>query len=130
MAILSNPPLSVKDDKHPQVIKPKTWTLLKFTNANGTFTVVTPKYDQWLNWCWYINVNATGGAKKLLVRWVRDPKGAKDWTGERAMNLAFHDKDSFCWMFKGKKGVPVGIWVYHEGASNLTIGTREIKMLP
>jgi hypothetical protein len=120
--------VSIKDDAHDFSVRPKTWTLLRFTVDGKALTTLTPTQDGVALWAWYINVDAKGGAKKLAVRFIRDPKGIADYTGEHGIDLTAHDKDSHLWMFKAKKGQPVGVQVWHDGTAPLVISTREFKL--
>lgn len=110
---------------NPQVIIPKTWTLLKFDLGSA----ITPQNSGNAIWGYYVNVTENGGAKTMKLRWLRDPSGSKDFTGQRTLDLSVSNIHSDLWMFNAKKGQPVGIQVYHAGTSNLIIGTRECKML-
>ena len=108
----------------PQKIKPKTWTLLEFSEGN----VITPKSSGTAIWGFYLNVDEAAGAGSLKLRWLREPNGAKDFTGQRVLNLKDSNIHSELWMFNAKKGQPVGIEVYHSGGQDLVIATRECKM--
>lgn len=108
----------------PQVIKPKTWTSLKF-GANGT--TITPKHDGQAQWATYVNISSVGGASDVKIRFVRDPKGKADYTGIYSFDPA-HEPQSHTWFFNAKKGQPVAVQIYHDGKSNLTVTTREFKM--
>jgi hypothetical protein len=108
----------------PQTIKPKTWTLLKFDEGD----VITPKNAGTAMWAFYVNVNDAGGATNLQLRWIREPEGIQDFTGARTLDLKLDNIHSGLWFFNAKKGQPVGIQVYHTGAKDLVITTRETKM--
>jgi hypothetical protein len=108
----------------PQNIKPKTWTLLNFDQG----TAIKAKSSGTAIWGFYINVEQPGGAKSMKLRWLREPLGIKDFTGQRTLNLEDSNIHSDLWMFNAKAGQPVGIEVYHAGTSDLTIITRECKM--
>lgn len=108
----------------PLTIKPKTWTLLTFDEGDA----ITPKNDGVANWAYYVNVNKNGGAEKLELRWIREPAGIKDFTGARTLDLKLDNIHSGVWIFKAKKGQPVGIQVYHAGATDMVITTRECKL--
>ena len=71
---------------------------------------------------------SVSGAKTMKLRWLREPNGIKDFTGQRTLDLDLSNIHSDIWMFNAKKGQPVGIEVYHAGASDMTIITRECKM--
>lgn len=109
----------------PQVIKPKTWTILTFEEGDA----IVPKHDGEALWTYYINADDnTTDAKGFRARFIRDPKGAADFTGR--FSIMF-DQDHILagnWNFKAKKGQPVSIQVYHEGKKDLTITTREFKL--
>jgi hypothetical protein len=120
--------VSIKDDSHDFRVQPKVWTLLKFRVDGSTLDTVTPLADGVALWAWYLNVDAKGGAKKLLARFIREPRGIKDYTGEEAIDLTAHDKGSHLWVFKARKGQPVGVQVWHDGTEPLVISTREFKL--
>lgn len=113
-----------------QTIPPKKWTLLEVEGL----TTITPTGNSAFGaiWAVYLNVvtPSLGGASKLNVRWVRDPKGAYDFTGERevALNKGGTTLYSGTWLFHARKGQPVGIEIYQNGSKPLTIKTRESKM--
>jgi hypothetical protein len=113
-----------KDDKTPQVIPAKKWTLLKFDGQS----LVNPDADGLGHFGVYINVKDNGGSKRLLVRFSRNPLTLNDFTGQHAMDLTVDNIDSHTWFFQAKKGTPVGVMVYHDGSKSLTIGTREFKV--
>lgn len=108
----------------PQKVKPKTWTLLEFEEGN----VITPKNAGTAIWGFYVNVDDAAGAKIMKLRWLREPNGIKDFTGQRTLDLDLSNVHSDIWMFNAKKGQPVGIEVYHAGMGDMTIITRECKM--
>ncbi len=108
----------------PQKIKAKTWTLLTFDEGSA----IVPKTEGIANWAFYVNVNEPSGATKLEVRWLREPNGAKDFTGARTLDLKLDNIHSGTWFFKAKKGQPVGIEVRHNGTADMVITTRECKM--
>jgi hypothetical protein len=109
----------------PQVIKPKTWTQLDF----GAQDSIVPKNSGIANWAFYLNVSKDGGAKHMKIRFTRDI-GTKDadFTGQRMLDLTLDNIHSGTWFFKANKGQPVGLEVYHEGTTAMTIVTRELKM--
>lgn len=113
---------AIKND--PQDIKPKTWTSLKF-GANGT--LIVPKNNGAAMWSVYANISSTGGASDVKFRFIRDPKGAADYTGIYSFDPA-HEPQSHTWFFNAKKGQPVAVQIYHNGKTNLTVTTREFKM--
>jgi hypothetical protein len=115
--------VSWKDDKTQQAIPPKRWTLLKF---NGQ-SLITPTIDGLGQFAVYVNVKATGGSKRLLMRFSRDPLKLDDFTGQHVMDLTVDNIESHTWFFLAKKGVPIGVMVYHDGSSALTLATREFK---
>lgn len=104
------------------------WTLVTF---NGQ-TTICPKADTWAIWEWYLNyARGTGGdVTKVSVRFVRDPKGIRDITGEHAWATRLVDKESHSWTFKAEVGVCVGILVKHNGDKNLVLQTRQFKLIP
>jgi hypothetical protein len=108
----------------PQAIKPKTWTTLKFGD-NGT--TIKPNFNGQAHWSAYVNIDSDGGASDIKLRFVRDPKGAADFTGIYSFDPA-HEPQSHTWFFNAKKGQPVAVQIYHNGKSNLTVTTREFKM--
>jgi hypothetical protein len=108
----------------PQKIAPKTWTTLKF-GKNGE--MVKPAIDALAHLATYINVKDAGGARYVQVRFIRDPKGKADFTGETAFDLTAGHKFSHTWFIKAKVGTPLAVQVYHEGSANMVIGTREFK---
>lgn len=113
---------TVKAD--PQVIKPKTWTNLKF-GANGD--VIKPVIDAVCHLGAYINVNDEGGAKTVQIRFIRDPKKAADFTGCTSFSLSSGHLFAHTWFLQAKKGVPLAVQVWHDGSKNMVIGTREFK---
>jgi hypothetical protein len=115
--------VSWKDDTHPQVIPAKKWTLLKF---NGV-ALITPTADGMGHFGVYLNVANTGGSKRILARFSRDPLKLNDFTGQHALDLTLDNIDSHTWFFQAKKGTPIGVMVYHDGPKALTLGTREFK---
>lgn len=108
----------------PQAIKPKTWTTLIFEEGSA----IVPKHNGTANWAHYINVNDAGGAKNVKVRYLRDPKGIKDFTGQVTHDLTIDHIFSDTWFFNAKVGQPIALQVYHEGKKNMVITTREFKM--
>jgi hypothetical protein len=110
--------------KDEQAIKPKTWTNLKF-GKNGE--VINPDINAFAQIATYINVKDAGGARSVSVRFIRDPKGKADFTGEVSFDLALGHKFSHTWFLMAKKGTPLAVQVYHEGSKNMMIGTREFK---
>lgn len=108
----------------PQAIKPKTWTTLKF-GKNGD--VIKPVIDALGHFATYVNVKDAGGARSFSVRFIRDPKGKADFTGETSFDLTTGHKFSHTWFIQAKKGTPIAIQIYHEGSKNMVIGTREFK---
>lgn len=119
--------VSWKDDTTPQVIKPKTWTLMSLTVDGKKNDVIKPTINALAQLAWYINVADKGDATKVLVRFSRDPKGANDFTGQTSIDLTTHDISSHVWFIKSKIGTPLGVMVYHNGTKPLTLGTREFK---
>ena len=109
--------------KDPQKILAKKWTLLKF----GKNILIKPTADGLGHWGTYINVEDAGNATQLSVRFIRDPKGKADFTGETFIDLTKGHKVSHTWFFLAKKGVPVGVQVSHNGTKPLVIATREFK---
>lgn len=110
--------------KDNQVIKPKTWTNLKFGKEGE---LIKPSINAFAQIATYINVKETGGARSISVRFIRDPKGKADFTGEISFDLTTGHKFSHTWFLMAKIGVPLAVQVYHEGASKMEIGTREFK---
>jgi len=108
----------------PQKIKPKTWTLMEF-GKNGT--VITPVVDGIAYWGTYVNVQDNSDAKTIMVRFIRDPKKLADFTGAISYTFAAGHIFSHLWMFKAKKGQPVGVQVWHDGSKPIILGTREFK---
>ena len=115
--------VSWKDDTTPQVIPVKKWTLLKF---NGE-SLITPTLNSMGNFGTYVNVKDTGGAKRLIMRFSRDPLGINDFTGQHALDLSISTIESHTWFFMAKKGQPIGVMVYQDGTKPLTLATREFK---
>ena len=107
-----------------QSVKPKTWVNLKF-GTDGE--LIKPDINAFAQIATYINVKDAGGATVLNVRFIRDPKGAADFTGETAFDLAKGHKFSHTWFLMAKKGTPLAVQVYHDGKKPLVIGTREFK---
>jgi hypothetical protein len=116
--------VSWKDDTTAQSIPPKKWTLVKFNKLS----LITPDKDGLGHWGVYLNVASDGGSKRLLVRFSRDPLKVNDFTGQHVMDLTVDNIDSHTWFFQAKKGTPVGVMVYHDGKTNLSLGTREFKL--
>jgi len=108
----------------PQVIKPKTWTSLTF-GANGS--TIKPAHDGQAMWCAYVNVDKDGGCSDWKIRFIRDPKGAADYTGIASFSPN-QEPQTHLHFFNAKKGQPVAVQVYHNGASNMVVTTREFKM--
>jgi hypothetical protein len=115
--------VSWKDDKTPQVIPAKKWTLV----VCNKLSLITPTADGLGHFGVYLNVKDTGGSKRILVRFSRDPKKLDDFTGQHAVDLTVDNIDSHTWFFQAKKGVPIGVMVYHDGPKPLILGTREFK---
>ena len=107
-----------------QTIKPKTWTLLTF-GKNGS--VIKPTLDALAHLGMYMNIADTGGAKQVMARFIRDPKGAADFTGAITFDATAGHIFSHMWMIQAKKGVTLGVQVYHDGAKPMKIATRELK---
>lgn len=110
--------------KDPQKIKPKTWTLMVF-GTNGS--LITPTADGIAYWGTYINVQDFADAKTFMVRFIRDPKKLADYTGATTWSFTAGRIFSHLWMFKAKKGQPVGVQVWHDGTKDIVLGTREFK---
>lgn len=108
----------------PLTVKPNTWTLLTFDQGNA----ITAKSSGTAIWGFYINVNDKAGAETMKLRWLREPNGIKDFTGQRTLDLNLSNIHSDLWMFNAKAGQPVGIEVYHAGVKDMIITTRECKM--
>jgi hypothetical protein len=111
----------------PQTIAPGKWTILNF----GTVDAIVPKHNGAAQWAFYVNVTPQKGlgiAKSLNLRFIRDPKGAADFTGQRPLDLTKGHIFSGTWFFNAKKGQPVAIQVYNTGKKTLVITTREFKM--
>jgi hypothetical protein len=109
----------------PQTIRPKTWTQLDF----GAQDSIVPKNTGHANWAFYLNVKELGGAKNMKIRFSRDIGTANaDFTGQRMLDLELDNIHSGTWFFKANKGQPVGLEVYHAGAADMVIVTREFKM--
>lgn len=115
--------VSWKDDKTPQVIPPKKWTLMVFNKLS----VINPVANGLGHFGVYINVSNPADAKRVSVRFSRDPKGLNDFTGQHSVDLTVDNIDSHTWFFQAKKGTPIGVMVYHNGTKPITIGTREFK---
>ena len=107
-----------------QSIKPKTWTSLKFGKEGE---LIKPDINAFAQIATYINVKESGGAKAVHVRFIRDPKGKADFTGETSFDLSLGHKFSHTWFLMAKKGTPLAVQVYHEGSKPMVIGTREFK---
>ena len=109
----------------PQTIRPKVWTQLDF----GAQDSIVPKNTGHANWDFYLNIKELGGAKNMKIRFTRDI-GTKDadFTGQRMLDLELDNIHSGTWFFKANKGQPVGLEVYHAGATDMVIVTREFKM--
>ena len=108
----------------PQSIKPKTWTNLKF-GSNGD--LIKPVIDAVCHLGTYINISADGEAKTVQVRFIRDPKGKADFTGCNSYSLSAGHIFSHTWFLQAKKGTPLAVQVWHDGAKPMVIGTREFK---
>jgi hypothetical protein len=119
--------VSWKDDQTVLTVPPKKWTLMTLTVDGKKCDVIKPAIDALAMFAWYINVDDTGGAKSLQVRFSRDPRGLNDYTGQTAMDLTTDDISSHVWFIKAKVGTPIGVMLYHEGTKPLKIGTREFK---
>ena len=115
--------VSWKDDTTPQVIPSKKWTLLKFNKES----LIKPVADGLGHFGVYLNVKDNGGSKRILVRFSRDPLKTNDFTGQHAVDLTVDNIDSHTWFFQAKKGVALGVMVYHDGPKPLTLATREFK---
>jgi hypothetical protein len=107
----------------PQMIKPKTWTLLKFDKN----VLINPTADGLAHLGMYMNIKDFGNAKQVMVRFIRDPKGVADFTGATSWSPADGHIFSHMWMIQAKKGVPLGVEVYHDGTKAMAIATREFK---
>jgi hypothetical protein len=104
-----------------------TWTLLEVEGQ----TLITPTGSSAFGAIWgvYLNIVSTD-ATKLNLRWVRDPKGRYDFTGEREIALTKKGTTLYSdvWMFQAIKGQPVGIEMKHNGSKPIVIKTRESKL--
>lgn len=116
-----DPALGAADE---QPIKPKTWTNLKF-GANGE--LIKPDINAFAQIATYINIKDDGGATDVQVRFIRDPKGAADFTGCTSFSLSAGHIFSHTWFLMAKKGTPLAVQVYHNGKKPMKIGTREFK---
>ncbi len=90
-------------------------------------TTISPTLNALAHLAWYVNVADLGGAKRLVIRFSRDPKGLNDFTGQRTVDLTSDNVASGTWFIKAKVGTPIGVMVYHDGTKPLVIGTREFK---
>jgi len=115
--------VSWKDDKTPQSIPPKEWTLLVF---NGK-SLISPTASALGHFAIYVNVKDTGGSGRLKMRFSRDPLKTNDFTGQHFMDLTVDRFESHTWFFQARKGVPLGVMVYHDGPRPLILATREFK---
>jgi hypothetical protein len=109
----------------PQKIKPKTWTLLTFGKEGS---IVMPVVDGLAHLGTYINVADNGGAKNVMVRFIRDPKKTADFTGCTSFDLASGHLFSHMWMILAKRGTGLAVQIYHDGTKPMTISTREFKV--
>lgn len=113
----------------PQVLQPGVWTLVHFDQGDA----IVPKHTGIAKWYYYMNIqNAKGlfAAKSVDVRFIRDPKGIKDFTGQRPHDLRIGHifTNDYNWAFTAKKGQPVGLQVRNNGKRPITLTTREFKM--
>ena len=108
----------------PQTIKPKTWTNLAF-GKNGS--LIKPVVNGLAHLGMYMNIADAGGAKTVMVRYIRDPKGVADFTGATSFSLSAGHIFSHMWMIQAKIGVPLAVQVYHDGTKPMKIATREFK---
>lgn len=111
-------------------VKGGAWHLLP---VEGKTTIVAKGNSKYAaTWAVYLNVKSPvlGGPTELLVKWVRDPKTKPDWTGERAVALKRGKSTKYAgsWIFKARKGQPVGVWLYHSGSKPIEVSVREVKM--
>ena len=109
---------------NPQSIKPKTWTSMTF-GKNGS--LIKPSLDGLAHLGTYLNISDTGGAKTVMIRFIRDPKGAADYTGATSWSLSDGHIFSHMWMIQAKKGTPLAVQVWHDGTKTMKIATREFK---
>jgi hypothetical protein len=113
-----------------QTIKPKTWTYVRFDRK----TKFTP--DAAGEWEWIVVLRvkypSLGAPKVLRGRFVRYPGTSKaDETGHDDKNTGgwggrdLHSHWSHT--FTGAPTMPVGFWVWHDGARSITLDGRQIK---
>ncbi|CAB4194578.1 hypothetical protein UFOVP1264_33 [uncultured Caudovirales phage] len=111
----------------PQIVKPNEWVTVQFNEG----AAIVPKNSGTANWAFYLNIkNASGlGASKSVdVRFLRDPKGIADFTGQCNLDLTSGSIYSGTWFFNAKKGQPVALQIRNNGKKNITLSTREFKM--
>lgn len=108
----------------PQVIKPKTWTTLTFGKNGST---IVPSHDGAAMWGAYVNIADTGKSSGFKIRFIRDPKGAADFTGISSYDSAY-EPQTHVHFFNAKKGQPVALQVYHDGKKDMIVACREFKM--
>lgn len=112
----------------PLVVPPNTWTLLTFDRtlsndrsmARDLSLIVPPETGDFIwgrNISWETLTTPDGDERprQFMSRFIRDPHGIRDDTGaEDQVDTPGRDWDTTLWMFKGVKGVPIGVEVWHD----------------
>jgi hypothetical protein len=120
----------VESGKSKQVIKPKTWTWVKFPKATK-FNVSSK--GQW-QWIVVLRVEYPDGfaGKVLRGRFARYPGTSKlDETGHDDKNVRSWDgltlHSHWSHTIDCDPSMPVGFWVWHDGHKPITLDGRQIK---
>ena len=113
-----------------QVIKPKTWTFVRFDKKTSFKVAVAGVY----HWAVIMRVEypTTGSPNVLRGRFVRYPATTKaDETGHDDKNTyGFNGQNlhsHWSHYFTVSKTMPVGFWVWHNGSKAITLDGRQIK---
>lgn len=115
--------------KAKQVIKPKTWTYVKF-QGKDTFRV--PSAGEW-DWTVILRVEFPEGAGNVLRgRFVRFPKTKNiDETGHDDKNTSTWGGQTYHlhWnhAIDADPKMPIGFWVWHNGLKPIVLDGRQIK---
>jgi hypothetical protein len=120
----------------PQVIQPKTWTVLEFDkalrndhNMSPDLTLITPPKNGdfiWarnVRWNGYVIPEGDDRPRQFMEQFCRDPYGAPDDTGaDDSLATPGKSWNTTMWPFLGRAGQPVGVRVWHDHHEPVEVG--------
>ena len=114
-----------------QIIKPNTWTLVKYAGGKEKFNITDTGIIQWISFL-RIDFPKDGTGNVFRGKFIRYPGTAKaDETGH-------NNKNTYSWggrtehlhfdhTFVGNPKMPVGFAVWHNGTKDIVLDGRQIK---